>query len=99
MSAAITPKVSTRYIHAVKRSSHICYKSDQVTHYMDRFRSSMRDRNAQEQDIRSISKTNLEQTESFEKLFNKQQTRRKKLEYRERQRMDNTLRDFIKSIK
>lgn len=59
----------------------------------------MRDRNAQEQDIRSISKTNLEQTESFEKLFNKQQTRRKKLEYRERQRMDNTLRDFIKSIK
>lgn len=92
-----TPKASARY--NVKRSSEICYKSDQVTRYMERFRSSMRERNAKEEDIRSISKTNLEQVESLEKFFNKQHSRRKKLEYRERQRMDNTLRDFIKSIK
>lgn len=99
VSVAMTPKPSSRYIQQSKRSSEICYKSDQVTSYMERFRVSMRERNGREEDIRSISKTNLEQVESFERFFNKQQSRRKKLEYRERQKMDNTLRDFIKSFK
>jgi len=43
ISAACTTKSNTRYyINPAKRSSHICYKSDQVSNYMERLRVSMR---------------------------------------------------------